>query len=234
MSGLLRLPLIAVQGLCVAARATRLPEAAGPRQGKVGQGDPLRLLILGDSSAAGVGVDDQNNALSGRLIAHLSQDHVIDWQLWARSGLTTARALHLLSHKKAQHFDVAVLALGVNDTKNGVRINRWRHNYKQLIQNLTTRFGVRDIYASGVPPLGALPLLPEPLRSVLGTRAAQFDQALADICMYDKQAHHLRFDIPFDPKLMAQDGFHPSAALYEIWASQIAKAIQSKPAAPTT
>ncbi|HSN31662.1 MAG TPA: SGNH/GDSL hydrolase family protein, partial [Ideonella sp.] len=53
-------PLLVAQALGTRRRALRLPEAAGPREGLVGaQGDApaFRLLLAGDSSAAGVGVD---------------------------------------------------------------------------------------------------------------------------------------------------------------------------------
>ncbi|MFL4470518.1 SGNH/GDSL hydrolase family protein [Tateyamaria armeniaca] len=223
------MPLIVSQGLWVAARATRLPEAAGPRQGQSGQGTPLRLLILGDSSAAGVGVDHQDNALSGRLVARLAATHSVDWHLWARSGLTTSSALRLLAAQETRAFDIAVLALGVNDVKNGVHLRRWQTNYQRLIAVLRTRLNVRQIYASGVPPLGSFPLLPDPLRSVLGARADRFDAALGAICAGAGHAHHLAFDIPLDPQFVAADGFHPSAVLYDIWAAQVAAAIHAHP-----
>ena len=67
---LLTAPLWLAQGVHVAITTERLPEAAGPRQGRIGAGR-LRLLILGDSSAAGVGVATQDLALAGRLAAAL-------------------------------------------------------------------------------------------------------------------------------------------------------------------
>ena len=48
-------PLLVAQALLTRARLPRLPEPDGERHGVVGEGAPLRLLILGDSSAAGVG-----------------------------------------------------------------------------------------------------------------------------------------------------------------------------------
>ena len=48
-------PLIVPQGLWVRATIPLLQEPPGERQGTSGDGPPLRLLILGDSAAAGVG-----------------------------------------------------------------------------------------------------------------------------------------------------------------------------------
>ena len=59
--------LMFIQGILVRRRAVELPEAKGPRAGIVGKGKPLRLLVIGDSSAAGVGVNTQDEAIAGQL-----------------------------------------------------------------------------------------------------------------------------------------------------------------------
>jgi hypothetical protein len=51
-------PVLLLQGLRVRLVTPRLPEPPGPRAGSAGQGPALRLLIAGDSAAAGVGVND--------------------------------------------------------------------------------------------------------------------------------------------------------------------------------
>ena len=227
--GLMRLLVIVPQGLWVAARAIRLPEPPGPRDGQAGEGAALRVLILGDSSAAGVGGDHQDRALSGRLSARLAQTRTVRWHLWARSGLTTSAALRLLLAKDPQIFDLAVVALGVNDVKNGVHVTRWQSNYARLITVLKRQFGVRRIYASGVPPVGAFPLLPQPLKATLGDRATRFDATLAALCTREPGVEHMPFDIELDPVMMAVDGFHPGAEVYDIWAERVAAALAADP-----
>ena len=59
LSTLALLPVLFVQGTKVRKNTPRLLEASGERQGIVGKGKPLSLLILGDSAAAGVGVENQ-------------------------------------------------------------------------------------------------------------------------------------------------------------------------------
>lgn len=222
-------PVLVPQAIWVATRAMRLPEAEGPRTGQNGEGPPLRVLILGDSSAAGVGVDHQDAALSGRLAAHLGAGFAVNWALHARSGLTTSGMLRMLSSVPEHRFDVAVIALGVNDTKNGVHHSRWRTNYATLLDRLRVRHGIRRIYASGVPPLGAFPLLPSPLRDVLGARAARFDGILAGLCLDVPEVVYMPFDLPVEPGLMAADGFHPGAQVYDVWARRIADALLADP-----
>lgn len=56
-------PVLLHQGRTVRRTALWLPEPAGPRQGVAGGGEPrLRLLVVGDSSAAGVGLQHQSQA----------------------------------------------------------------------------------------------------------------------------------------------------------------------------
>ena len=69
---ILLLPVLLGQAVFVRRRYVALAEPAGDRRGKAGQGPLLQLLILGDSSAVGVGVTTQQQALLGGLLAHLS------------------------------------------------------------------------------------------------------------------------------------------------------------------
>ena len=52
-------PVLLAQGIYTRRMTPRLPEAEGERQGEAGSGDVLRLLIVGDSAAAGVGAATQ-------------------------------------------------------------------------------------------------------------------------------------------------------------------------------
>ncbi|MFY0623578.1 MAG: SGNH/GDSL hydrolase family protein [Pelagimonas sp.] len=213
-------PILLAQALWVGARALRLPEAEGARTGQTGQGAPLRVLIVGDSSAAGVGAATQSDALSGQLVAILAQDHSVSWRLIAKTGATSASTLKTLQEADLGTYDVVVLALGVNDVKNGVGLRAWRANYSAILDLLRLKCGVRHIYLSAVPPLGDFPLLPWPLNVVLGARASRFDAALQGLTS-DHNARHLPFELGLDPPDMAEDGFHPGPDLYTLWAEAI-------------
>jgi lysophospholipase L1-like esterase len=220
-------PVCLAQGLLVRRRAARLPEAAGPRAGSVGTGPLLRLLLVGDSSAAGVGVAHQDEALAGRLGAELAARFTVQWQLHAYIGATTASMLGTLRDVDAAPFDAAVVALGVNDVARQVPLKRWLSRQQALADLLRVRFGVRRAYLSGVPPMGRFPLLPQPLRAVLGARAARFDAALAEAVRGQHRLRHLPIPAAaLDPALMAEDGFHPGPPVYRLWAEHLAGAIR--------
>lgn len=213
-------PVYAAQLLAVALCAERLPEAGGPRAGIAGQGRPVRLLLLGDSSGAGVGVARQQDALIGQTLHHMTPHLRVEWQLIARSGATTHAARTML--RGLGQFDLAMLALGVNDTLRQTRTAQFRQAQMGLMQDLREGHGVGCILASAVPPLGAFPAFPEPLRGFLGRRAAMLDKALREVCD-STGAQHVPFDLIPSADLLARDGFHPGAKLYCHWGARMAQ-----------
>src|SRR5262245_66597574 len=85
-------PVLLVRANRLRRTALELPEPAGPRRGQVGHGAcVLRLLVAGDSSAAGVGATTQRDALAWPLAERLADrlDGSVRWQLIAESGLTS-------------------------------------------------------------------------------------------------------------------------------------------------
>ena len=217
-------PVLVTQALRVRKGAQLLPEPPGPRSGTTGTGPELRLLIVGDSSGAGVGADSQAEALSGQLTGALAQTHRVTWRLEAETGATTASTLARLPGIPKARYDVAMVVLGVNDVTRQVPLSRLRARRRTLHGALRNRFGVTRIISSGVPPMQDFTLLPAPLRDVLGAQAARFDTALAADAAAEG-VEYMRFAIPLEPHLMASDGFHPSAAAYAIWAGLAARQI---------
>ena len=46
----------------------------------------MKLLVLGDSAAAGVGADRQADALTGQIVKNLAGRFLVEWTLFARTG----------------------------------------------------------------------------------------------------------------------------------------------------
>jgi hypothetical protein len=83
-------PVLLAQGRHVRRTVRLLPEPEGLREGDSGSGPLLRLLIAGDSAAAGVGAPTQDDALSGHLVSSLAGCLRVQWKLFAYTGATTA------------------------------------------------------------------------------------------------------------------------------------------------
>jgi lysophospholipase L1-like esterase len=222
-------PLLWVQGKYVRRVTPRLPEPHGARTGTQGTGQPLRLLVLGDSAAAGVGVMQQSDALTGQLIAQLTQRHpqaALTWHLHATTGHTLAQVQHDLAQLQGQTFDVVVLSVGVNDVTALNSPTRWQQQYQHLLNQLTQQFGAAHIICSALPPMHAFPALPQPLRWVMGQRAQHFNRVLRQLTQQHPHAQYLDLALPMTTGFMASDGFHPSKQAYQVWASAIAQQME--------
>lgn len=218
-------PLLLFQGGRVRRTTSVLPEPAGAREGSVGEGVALRLLVLGDSAAAGVGAPTQEAALAGRIVAGLRDRFRVEWRLVARTGATTSSTIRHLERIEPFPTDVVVTSLGVNDVTGDVGVADFLALQGQLHALLRQRFGARLILASGIPPMDRFPALPQPLRWYLGARARELDRALARSLPDGEGSEHLPLAGELDGAHMAADGFHPGPAVYSAWGAAAAARI---------
>lgn len=225
LTSLLLIPVLLPQGLYVRFRTPKLPEANGERAGTVGSGKPLKLLILGDSAAAGVGVDCQSRALSGRLVEQLKPHFTLDWSLEATTGHTTKDALARIETMDAFNADIVITSLGVNDVTSSTRPEEWFSLQQQLIDQLQRKFSTKQVIMTPVPPMHLFPALPQPLRWCLGLKAKALNHQLVRLVQHYPSCRIVKPEFELDPSLMAKDGFHPGEKLYEQWAEILAKSV---------
>lgn len=223
------MPVLLAQALYVRARALKLPEPEGARQGETGSGPLLRLLVLGDSSAAGVGAMTQDQALLGQVTQRLARHAQVQYELVARTGARTGDVLAWLDDLQGRQYDLVVVATGVNDVIKAVPLRRWVQQEAALIDRLTGEFGARHVVISGLPPMHQFPLLPQPLRWVLGRQASRFDRHLRQMVADRPSCHMLHVSLDLDPSNMAPDGFHPGADVYALWAKLVCDTLLADP-----
>lgn len=232
-------PLLYLQGKRTRRVTLRLPEAGGPDRGMAypPDGQPslapaLRLLCLGESPVAGVGVATHEQAISGQLARQLAQDRqaTVSWQALGRNGADLAQALeHLVPQLPASTpaIDIVLIAFGVNDTTAFRPAARYRAELAQLIQAVQAKVAPTQIILSGVPPIHAFPALPQPLRFVLGCKARVLDQVARQVADSFANVHYVAMQLDSgDPALMAVDGYHPSEKGVHAWAVQLSQAIR--------
>jgi lysophospholipase L1-like esterase len=233
-------PVLVAQALATRKRAPLLPEAAGPRQGRVGDGDdPLHILIAGDSSAAGVGVAHQDQALAGHLTRalHRRSGRAVHWTLHARSGFTTQQVHALLrthlpqarlaaeAAAPAPRFDTAVVVTGVNDVIDLVPPQRAVRHRAELADWLLGHAGAAHVLFAPLPPVHRFPLLPQPLRRVMGDDARRHDDAMARWAATRCDVSHIAIDLELGAEAMADDGFHPGEPVYRACGDALAACI---------
>lgn len=223
-------PVLLTQAVFTRRRMPRLPEAQGPRQGEVGQGPRLRLLVTGDSSAAGVGVVSQREALAGQLseLVAVGCAARVVWRLLARSGLNTAQTLELLRSEAPAVADVAVVVTGVNDVIDQVSSQSAIAAREAIADHLRDAQAVRHVVFAPLPPLHQFPGVPQPLRWVAGADARLHNAALARWTQTRSDVSLVPIDVSLTRSMMAADGFHPGEPLYRLCASRIAAHIATQ------
>jgi lysophospholipase L1-like esterase len=225
------LPLLMAQGRYTRRVTPRLPEAAGPAHGTAGAahgGQALSLLALGESPVAGVGVERQDQAITGQLAQALAQrlQRPVAWRAYGRNGSTVRQALeHLLPQLPTEPVDIALVAFGVNDTTAFRPVARWHADLGDLLTALEARCQPRLILLSGVPPMAHFPALPQPLRWTMGQKARALDGAVRELAQQRARVRYVALELDYrDRALMASDGFHPSALGYAAWAGELVEA----------
>lgn len=219
-------PLLMLQGKRVRGSMLRLPEASGPRQGSAPVADTsaterkMNVLVLGDSAAAGVGCETQNQGVAGQWVAQLSRDAQVHWQLLAKSSLTCGQVLQMLKQQRLEHdhYDVVLISVGVNDVTRRTTVAQWQADLAALTDYLTVHVKAKLILYTALPPMHKFPALPQPLRWIVGRQAKQLNRHLQAHCDQHRATQLLAFEIPFEAKYIAADGYHPSPHAAKLWA----------------
>lgn len=225
------IPSLLVQGYHVKKNTPRLPEPEGVRKGSIGQGKALSILILGDSAAAGVGVKQQQDALLGALLAALQHDFKIQYQLEAKTGDTTLQVLERIQQLKHQHFDVIITSVGVNDVTKLISPKKWLQQQQLFYAAIERKFSPHMILVTGVPPMHLFPALPNPLGWLFGQYSSEMNKKLAEFVSSRANYQLIQFDLAHFKALdlqMADDGFHPSKEIYQVWAKELSNKIRLK------
>lgn len=232
-------PLLLAQGRRTRRMTVRLPEAKGPNHGialptQTGQSSTaLRLLAIGESPVAGVGVDTQEEAITAHLARTLAErlQQPVGWQALGANGATIRSATPTLTTQLPLHsVDIVLVAFGVNDSTEFRPVPHYRRELTSLIDILQTRLKPKLVIISGVPPLHLFPALPEPLRYVLGLKAKALDRAAHQVAKAVTDAIYAPMPASLtDRALMASDGYHPSASGAALWARHIVAAIEAHP-----
>lgn len=226
----LSLPVYAWQGLAVRRASIRLgPPAntgwirAKPKGNKSGSQTPIKILLIGDSSAAGVGVRKIEDSLGGQLpqvVADLKKQSV-ELRIAGNNSATSDQIRdYVLPHIEQEVFDFICLNIGTNDAKNFHRGNTFCKNFGTLIYALRTKFPAAKIIWSGIINMEEIPALPSPLNKILGIRSKILNKNGKILCA-ERGAYAPDPEWQVIPENFAIDGFHASEKGYREWAENL-------------
>lgn len=209
----------------LARRAVGAPIAEPPLADGVyghGRGRPAELVVLGDSSAVGLGVDDPLETPGALIAAGLSAVAELRVRLTvvAKSGAQTSDldgqiddALGSVSQP-----DAAVIMIGANDVTHRVRpalsVRRLDHAVRRL------RAAGCEVIVGTCPDLGTVEPIAQPLRYVARRRSRQLASAQT-IAVIEAGGRTVSLGDMLGPEFSARpsemfgpDRFHPSAVGY--------------------
>lgn len=230
-AGLVSYGLLKVEAR-MARRTIGKPFDASPDDSAIfgtGLGDPIELLVLGDSLAAGLGADNRFQtlggaiatgvaALTGRPARLTNVAEVGAESSWLEGQVT--RALDAVPHA-----DVAIISIGGNDATHRVPTETSVGHLSRAVRRL--RESGAEVVVATCPDLGTITPLPQPLKTFTKhwSRALAEAQTVAVVEAGGRTVSLgdlLRRDFIAEPEAMFSiDQFHPSPVGYARAASVI-------------
>ncbi|TXK18729.1 SGNH/GDSL hydrolase family protein [Homoserinibacter sp. GY 40078] len=215
-------PRILAQKRRLDREVERMPDAELPWEGAIEGTDPLRLLVIGDSTAAGTGAATQDEALVGSLAQelHARTGRGILWRAVAENGADTGEFLERhLTDALARPADFVFVSLGANDAIHARSARAFARDLRTLLETLSDRHPHARILVSNLPIFTRFELLPEPLRGTLYRHSRNLERAAALVVARDPRWMITeQLPPPYGPEFFARDRFHPSASGYADWA----------------
>jgi lysophospholipase L1-like esterase len=241
VTGMWALPMLAAQAVWVRLSTPRLQEAPAPHRGTtVGGGllpdRPYRLAVLGESTAAGVGVASHDDGLVGNLATEIAlrTGRTVAWSVVGRTGATIADVserllLELVAAMPAGPWHLAVVVVGVNDVLGRTDPDEWTRHLSAVVDDLSGR--AQRIAVTGVPPFDQFPALPRSLAHYLAARGRALDRASQQVAATRPRVRWVDTSVTMEPQFFSADRFHPSALGYQRWAQVIADIVVATPRA---
>ncbi len=206
-------PVILSQAFALRRHALQLVPAVGPPQGRIGRGEPLHLLAIGDSIIAGVGARRIQQSTVGHVARFMSGRlaREINWHAAGMIGAGARRVRRdVVPMLPPQRFDAIVLSVGVNDVLKLERSGRFRRQLLKLVRDLRVHSPEAVIGYVGLPPLDAFPKLRRPLRWIVGYRVRKFDAVAREALHRVPNVMHIPVHFSPRPEMFSNDGLHPS------------------------
>lgn len=212
-------------------RIDHVVDLANPRAGAT----PISVVVLGDSTTAGVGVDRPEGSLPYQVAQRLADAegrpvHVVGF------GFAGARAADVLLHQvpraaeRLPSADVVVVVIGANDATHRTRPAAFRAALRETFAAIRAAAPTAKIVHAGVPRFrGALRTL-EPLMFLTDhyarlLRPVSAEEADAAGVAYADLANDVPPRIRGRTDILAADSFHLSEAGYGAWADVIVDAL---------
>ncbi|MEZ0541474.1 SGNH/GDSL hydrolase family protein [Fibrella arboris] len=196
----------------------------------------FRFLSLGDSYTIGESVAEADRwsvqlagLLRGKKI-DLENPHII-----ARTGWTTAELLSAIEASGNQNqYELVSLLIGVNNQYRGQPVERYRSEFRQLLQT-ATRFAKNQpnrVVVLSIPDWGASPFGATHDRATIARQIDVFNAIARQECEQAKVAYvditPLTRQATGDATEFASDGLHYSGKQMKKWAEKVLPVVETR------
>jgi lysophospholipase L1-like esterase len=236
------LPIIYFQGKKIKRDIPTLPEANGIEgQANTNATKTLKILTIGESSIAGVGVETHEEGLTGTFARALAQKMGVNvqWKVYARSGYTAKQvAIEIIPKIVENDVDLIVIGLGANDAFTLNTPQKWRKHMSELIDKVQLQFENIPIVFCNMPPIKEFPAFTPLLKFVVGNLGEILGKELQTIVASRENVYFYarkltlkdwaeRLNVKGKPLDFFSDGVHPSKLTYQTWAKDLASFLSS-------
>jgi lysophospholipase L1-like esterase len=221
----LAFPVYVWQGLGVRRRTTRMMPAKGPVMHRLAGHEPeIALLVLGDSSAASVGIGDSSEGLASQLALLLRErtGRAVHWRAAGFNSATSGQIRDfVVPNLAADPWTHIVLAIATNDAKNFHSVPRFKRDFGGLLYALRAKWPQARVVWSPALEFTRAPAMP-PMRVISRARISRIRPSMGvRLCNERGVLAASRLPITNPREGFSTDGFHASAAGYRAWAEHL-------------
>lgn len=225
----LLVPVALYQGMRLRARTERLVPPDGRPFGQAGSASEpaFSILVIGDSSAAGVGADHVEETV-GRQIAQCLSDKTGASVAWRTAGSNSAICEevrdHVVPNLERLPYTHIILTVGTNDMKNFLTAKRFKRGFGGLLYALKAKWPEATLIWSPMIDMHTVPAFPPMLARIMEMRGRIINRVGRQLCRERYAIAAPQLDST-NSLGFSVDGFHASAAGYRSWAELLARTI---------
>jgi len=220
----------------VAHRATLVFFRAHAARVQMGEEQPYRketgdysktMLVLGDSTAAGVGASSPEDSIAGRLAAYIGATHV---ENYARSGAYVEDLKGQIDQATLERYDTILIQIGGGDMVFFHDARKTAQKLDILMMTLPEAGQTLLMSAGNVGGAKIFPMLIRPLHTWTTHVYHRWFQKVAKrrgaiyVNLYLQRKDDLFLDEP--ERYFSPDGIHPSSEGYALWFEKVRGALK--------
>lgn len=196
-------------------------------------GEPLEMVMLGDSTVAGLGAETVEDSLAIQTAQRVADrlDRRVHVNGLGVSGAVTADVRDEQIPRIERRVDVIVIVIGSNDVTHFTPPWRFDDLTRTMLERALEHSPDAAVVLGGIPLFGEATALDQPLRAVVDGYAAVLRGVQRRTATSVDGVTFVNIATEASPRFvgvedaMSRDGFHPAATGYGFWADALAPAI---------